>query len=253
MSADTGLELRDVRVSFSGLEVLRGVSFRVNPGEVVGLVGPNAAGKSTLLNAVNGATPLSGGAIQYSAGTGAHTVGRASLSSLCARTFQEGRLFGSLTAVENILIEGSRACRSPRWLYRSATGPPWSSDELAPISKEVLAAAEIPANVPVDRLSFGQRRLVEFLRAVNRPRPILLLDEPFAGLDPSYGAMLAGGLKSRTGLSGACALVVEHDLARLEGVCDRILLLSAGSVVCEGRSGDALIGTTLSALYLDSR
>ena len=213
------LEVQHVRQAFGGIEAVAGVSFAVQPQEVLGIIGPNGSGKSTLFNVVAGEQRPSSGTVRLLGrdvtGWPAHRIARAGLG----RTFQIPALFVNMSVSHNLLtatVQGD---------WRSAPRR----------AAEVLEALDL-AHVADDlagTLSGGQQRLLEFGRVLMRDPELILLDEVTAGVHPHLREiMLAAVGRLRDG--GKTFVVIEHDMELVRTVCERVIVMDAGEIVAEG-------------------
>ncbi len=223
--------------SFGGVHAVANASFAVDRATVTGLIGPNGAGKSTMCNLIAGALNPDSGSIRYDkqeiAGRPPHALARLGL----LRTFQLSSEFRRLTVTENLLvaIRGQRgatfwgALRGRRY---------WGPEEKRnlELARNVLEEFDLTriADDLAGELSGGQKRLLEIMRAlVARPR-MLLLDEPIAGVHPSMVESVIRAVE-RLRSAGITTLVIEHDLAVVERLCDRVIVMAGGTVLAEGR------------------
>ncbi|MCP3917968.1 MAG: ABC transporter ATP-binding protein, partial [bacterium] len=224
------LSFHDVGVRFGERQVLDGVSFEVNPGEVVGLVGHNGSGKTTLLRVATRVLQADAGEVRL----GGQAIGhfsRAELARALATVPQDTQLPYPFSALEVVLMG-----RAPHQPLFGLDRP----EDLACAERamEQLDIAEL-APRSIQKLSGGERQLVMFARALAQEPEILLLDEPTAFLDLRHRIDLLGAVRARVDRGGA-ALVVSHDLGLVARVCDRLVLLSHGQVVAAGRPADVL-------------
>lgn len=215
--ADTLLEISGLSRRFGGVRALHDVSLSLRAGEALGLIGPNGSGKTTLVNCVTGLVVPDAGRVRLAGhditGLRADRVARAGI----ARTFQTVALVDAMTALDSVAI----ACPDPA----TAAGE-------AMALLERVGAAEI-AMRPCGSLAYGLRRRVEIARALAlRPR-LLLLDEPAAGLNETEQADLSRRLRGLVG-EGMALLVIEHDMAFLAPLVDRMACLDGGEVIAEG-------------------
>jgi branched-chain amino acid transport system ATP-binding protein len=235
------LALDDVTVRYGGLTAVGGVSFGVEPGEVRAIIGPNGAGKTSLFNAVTGHAPLVTGAIRFRGeridGLTPHEVSAKGVR----RTFQNGGLFGELTALENVLaglhtevhsgffgvLFGLPAARAAE---RAATARARGLLELMGLG----AVADQPAGA----LSGGQQRMVEIVRALATRPPLLLLDEPAVGLAPAVREQLLGIIRRLVRDEGIAVILIEHAIEFVMSVSDVIVVLNEGRVIAEGTPAD---------------
>jgi branched-chain amino acid transport system ATP-binding protein len=235
------LALDDVTVRYGGLTAVGGVSFGVEPGEVRAIIGPNGAGKTSLFNAVTGHAPLVTGAIRFRGeridGLTPHEVSAKGVR----RTFQNGGLFGELTALENVLaglhtqvhsgffgvLFGLPAARAAE---RAATARARGLLELMGLGAE--------ADQPAGALSGGQQRMVEIVRALATRPPLLLLDEPAVGLAPAVREQLLGVIRRLVRDEGIAVILIEHAIEFVMSVSDAIVVLNEGRVIAEGTPAD---------------
>jgi branched-chain amino acid transport system ATP-binding protein len=235
------LDVRQVSVSFGGLQALSEVSIDVQVGHVTGLIGPNGAGKTTLFNVITGLLGPSSGWVELDGRdiTRRKPHQRARLG--IGRTFQRLETFGSLTARENVLV----AAEMRRgWSHDRKRSPSVVADEIL----ERVGLQEV-AGDRVDRLPTGTARLVELGRALATQPRVLLLDEPSAGLNESETATLGTLLREVAG-SGLAVLLVEHDMSFVMGTCERIHVLDFGRIISVGTPTEVQGDDTVRAAYL---
>ena len=235
------LDVRQVSVSFGGLQALSEVSIDVQVGHVTGLIGPNGAGKTTLFNVITGLLGPNTGQVELDGRdiTRRKPHQRARLG--IGRTFQRLETFGSLTARENVLV----AAEMRRgWSHDRKRSP-------AVIAEEILERVGLQevAEDRVDRLPTGTARLVELGRALATQPRVLLLDEPSAGLNESETATLGSLLREVAG-SGLGVLLVEHDMSFVMGTCERIHVLDFGRIISVGTPTEVQGDDTVRAAYL---
>ncbi len=242
----TGLTKR-----FGGLTALDGVSLRVAPGEAVGIIGPNGAGKSTLVDCLSGVTAADAGTVLLDGRRidGA-PVWRRSRQGI-GRTFQRLELFEGMTVADHLLVAEQAQTGTVRiWrdlLHRGGPTP----DELERV-RAVLAQLGLAdvAERPVATLDLGRARLVELGRALMGAPRLLLLDEPSSGLDVGDTTRLAGVLDDVRRRSGAAVVLIEHDLAVVEAVADRLVVLDLGRVLADGPVATVLADPAVRRAYL---
>jgi branched-chain amino acid transport system ATP-binding protein len=231
------LELKGVSVSFAGLQALSNVELSARGGEVRALIGPNGAGKTTLFNAICGYVPITSGTIELE-GVPIHGLTPHHIAAKgVRRTFQNGGLFGELTALENVLaglharidasfagiLFGSRAARAAE---REAVRRARSLLELLGVSHL--------ADQPVKSMSGGQQRTIEIVRAVAADPPLLLLDEPAVGLAPPLRAQLVELIRRLAGEMGIAVLLIEHAVDLVMAVADVVVVFNGGAKIAEG-------------------
>ncbi len=233
------LELTNLHKRFGGLIAVGDVSFTLAPGEVVGLLGPNGSGKTTVMNMISGALPCDGGTVKVG-GTDItrmkpHRVAKHGV----ARTFQLVRPLPTLTVGENVLL--SLAFGHKRHWGRQARD----------LVEEKLAFVGLAGrgDERVGNLNYIDQKRMEMARALASEPEILLLDEWLAGLNPSelkIGIDLVRHLQGR----GMTILLVEHIMEAVRALCSRCIVMSAGEVIAEGPSGDVLSRPAVIKAYL---
>jgi branched-chain amino acid transport system ATP-binding protein len=231
------LEVTDVTVRFGGLTAVAGVSFGVEPGEVRAIIGPNGAGKTSLFNAVTGHAPLATGTIRFRGerldGLAPHDVSARGVR----RTFQNGGLFGELTALENVLAGLHTEVRSGFFGVLLGLPAARAAERQATArAREQLQLMGIGhlADQPARELSGGQQRMVEIVRALATRPPLLLLDEPAVGLAPAVREQLLGLIRRLVREEGIAVVLIEHAIEFVMSVSDRIVVLNDGKVIAEG-------------------
>ena len=234
------LRAEGVVKNFAGLRALDGVDLSLRPGEIVGLIGPNGSGKTTLLNIISGLFGPSEGRIlidgQDATRWPAHDIARAGIG----RTFQNIRLFGQLSVLENVEISA-----------RAAPTPGAGFDPHA-FALQLLARFGLAdlADRPAAALDYGAQRRLEIARALAlRPR-YLLLDEPGAGMNPTESNELLRDLAQLREETGIGLLVIDHDMSLIMRLCDRIVVLNRGRVVAEGSAAEIQTNPAVIEAYI---
>jgi len=235
----TRLSARGIRHAFQGREVLAGVDFDLSGGEVVGLIGPNGAGKTTLMRVLAGLIDPGAGEVAFDGSpiAGLATEARARAISYLA---QAGAAQWAVT-VETLVGLGRLPHLGP---FR---GPgPADRDAV----DRALAACDVKMirDRPVNRLSGGERARVMLARALAVEAPVLLADEPVAGLDPAHAIDVMAVLGARA-RAGAAIVVVVHDLTIAARHCDRLVLMQDGRIAADGRPGAVLSESNLAHVY----
>jgi len=216
------LSLRGVTKSFGGLDVLKGIDLDVPQGAIAGLIGPNGCGKSTLFDVVTGYQAPGSGTIRFAGhditSLAPHTVARRGL----IRTFQLTRIFPNLTVAENLMVFSGAHHRA---------GKAASEDRAVHLLDFVhlIGLADREAST----LSYGQLKLLEFAQVLMHGPTMLMLDEPFAGVNPGLIDQLVDHLRQLRS-EGLTVLLVEHNLPIVASLCDRISVVSAGVVEMSG-------------------
>jgi branched-chain amino acid transport system ATP-binding protein len=232
------LRASSVSRSFAGVRALQDVSLEVRRHEVVGLIGPNGAGKSTLVNVLSGFDRPDDGAVELSGrdvtGWSASRRARAGL----ARTFQHSRAFPSLSVRENVEVSALGIGAGPREAARRA-------DALL----ELLGLEEL-AEVTASALSHGDERRLGVARALATEPRFVLMDEPAAGLPEAELPEFAAVVRSVRDEHGAGVLLVDHNVALVMDVCDRIQVLDQGRTLAEGPPGEIRANLDVASAYL---
>jgi branched-chain amino acid transport system ATP-binding protein len=237
--SDPALSLRAARKTFGGLVAVDDVSFDVQPGELLGLIGPNGSGKTTVLNLVSGAIAPSGGEILLDgarvSGLPAHRIARRGI----ARTFQLVRVLPGLDAEQNVM---AGAVFGHRRLWGA---------EARDLARSLLDRVGLGhrARTPVAAMTYIDQKRVELARALAADPRVLLLDEWLAGLNPSElktGIALIGDLRRE----GRTIVMVEHVMDAIRSLCDRCVVLSGGARIAEGAVADVLSHPEVVRAYL---
>jgi ABC-type branched-subunit amino acid transport system ATPase component len=215
------LAVDGVRKSFGGVTAVSGVSFALEPARIYGLIGPNGSGKTTLFNCITGLERLDAGHVRFQDeridGLKPYQVANRGIG----RTFQVIRVFPELTALENLLV----VTRGPR-----AEAERRGRDLLQFVKLERLAG-EYAGN-----LSYGQQKLVEFIRMLMTDPTLILLDEPAAGVNRTLLNDLLDAV-ARLRDEGKTILLVEHDMKVVMGLCETVFVLDHGEKIAEGPPG----------------
>ncbi len=239
--AESLLEIVDLGKSFGGLHVTNNVSFELNQHEIIGLIGPNGAGKTTLLRLIMGFLKPSCGSIRFKGKniTGLKTWDIVNLGIAC--TFQNMRPFRRLPIIANVMVSCMcpRAMKRGEWVKR-IEAKAMDALEFAGISDMALEKAST--------LSQGDLKRLEIARAIGTEPELLLLDEPFGGLSPLETDLMAksikrlhkGGRFGRLHSEGPSMIIVEHKLQQLMKIADRIVALSFGTLIADGKPDEVV-------------
>ena len=244
---------REITKRYAGLVANDQIDIEVHPGEVVGLIGPNGAGKTTLFDCLTGFTPATRGRVVLDDRdlTELPPADRADLGMV--RTFQQAKLFGHLTVAENILLGRHRHYRARAW--QSALGLGGRAERAAAAYVRDIAGecglAEI-LDAPVGDLPYGTQRMVEVARALASEPIILLLDEPGAGMDSTETAYFATVIRRIHDQRHLSMLIIEHDIALVAAVCDRVYVLDFGRTIMEGTPHEVRGDERVREAYLGS-
>jgi ABC-type branched-subunit amino acid transport system ATPase component len=215
------LAVEGLTKSFGGIRALDDCSFEVAEGSVSALIGPNGSGKTTAFNVITGYQPADAGGLTFR-GRAVQRPDPCRLQRLgLARTFQQARVFPGLTAAENVVLG-----RNQPWqalLRRRVSGPDRRRAE--DLLDEFGLAAH--AHVPAGRLSYGQRRLLEFASVLMAEPVLVLLDEPTAGINPIMIETMEQHIRRRHA-QGVTFLIVEHEMKFVMRLCDPVIVLDRG-------------------------
>ena len=242
------LSVSAITVRFGGVLALHDVSFKVTPGQIVGLIGPNGAGKTTLLDVVTGFTGAQGGSVLLD-GDPVDALGpEARARRGMARSWQGVELFEALTVRENLLVAADAHNLLP---YLTDLVTPGRMTHTQAVN-DVIAQFELERHLDQrpSELPQGTRRLVGIGRAIATEPRVLLLDEPAAGLDSRESRELGDAIRAVVTRTGIGALVVEHDVNLLLDICDRIVVLDFGRKIAEGTPDAIANDPAVIAAYL---
>ncbi len=229
------LELKNTTIKFGGITALNEVNFHVNKGEICALIGPNGAGKTTVFNVVTGVYPITSGEILFKgenlSGKKRHQVTKMGL----ARTFQNVRLFGDMTALENVLT--ATDVHKKTGLVRALFGTKLNRQEERESRQRALELLQFMgidhrADQLAKNLPYGDQRRLEIARALGTEPELILLDEPAAGFNPAEKVALAETIKKIRD-KGYTVLLIEHDMSLIMGISDRVAVLDFGQKIAD--------------------
>jgi len=230
------LEVQEVSKTFFGLAALSRVSFTVHTGEILAVIGPNGAGKTTLFNVIAGAIPPASGTIRFVGTPIQHLPSHRIASAGLIRTFQNVRLFGRMTALENVMVGLHQRTRAGMAVaaLRLPSGHAEERESRSQAGRLLTSVGLADrGEVIASNLPLGQQRLVEIARALAADPMLLLLDEPGAGLSVAERDQLRELVRAVRS-TGVTVLLVEHDMDLVMGLADRIVVLNYGEKIAEG-------------------
>jgi branched-chain amino acid transport system ATP-binding protein len=247
------LEIDNVTMQFGGLKCVCEVSLGIQEGELIGLIGPNGAGKTTVFNLITGVYEPTLGAIRFA---GKSVVGHRPYKVTArgiARTFQNIRLFSSLTVFDNVRTACNMHLKHGI-SHALLRGPKFSAEE-AEIERTALELLEIfglanERDVSCKSLPYGDQRRLEIVRALATRPKLLLLDEPAAGMNPTEKVELMKLIRFTQEKFGLAVLLVEHDMKVVMGICQRINVLDYGRKIAEGTPAEIRANPKVIAAYL---
>jgi branched-chain amino acid transport system ATP-binding protein len=247
------LEAQSLSRLFGGLCAVNQVSFGVNRGEIFGLIGPNGAGKTTLFNLITGLIPASSGQMRF----GGQLISRLRPHQIAelglARTFQNIRLFGQLSALENVMI--GRHLHTTVSVWQGLLGLPIAQQvehQNRHRSLELLALVGLAdrAQEKAANFAYGDQRRLEIARALAQEPQVLLLDEPAAGMNPSEKQELSRFIRDIRQQFQLTILLIEHHVPLVMGLCDRIAVLDFGQLIALGNPETVKNDPAVVAAYL---
>jgi branched-chain amino acid transport system ATP-binding protein len=246
------LEVDNVTIRFGGLTALEGINFDIKEGEILGLIGPNGAGKTTCFNVMTGVYQATSGQVRFD-GVPLTNLKRHTITKLgIARTFQNIRLFKSMTVLENVMV-GADAHSKVGFFDALFRTPRHRHTESASLerARELLHIVGIRAREDelASNLSYGDQRRLEIARAMATGPKLLCLDEPAAGFNPAEKARLMELIR-KVRDQGFTVLLIEHDMRVVMGVTDRIVVLEFGKKIAEGTPAEVRDNPAVIAAYL---
>jgi len=249
---ETLLETRGLTVRFGGLVALDSVTFSIRRGEVLGLIGPNGAGKTTCFNAISGVYRPSSGTVIFD-GSPLGRIKRHQITRRgIARTFQNIRLWGEMTALENVVVgtDARHKTSVPGAIVRSSRHRREEHDaiERAAALLHFVGIAH-RGEEKAKNLPYGDQRRLEIARALATEPKLLCLDEPAAGFNPGEKAALIE-LIEKIRDDGYTVLLIEHDMRLVMGVTDRLVVLEFGRKIAEGVPSQIREDPAVIAAYL---
>jgi branched-chain amino acid transport system ATP-binding protein len=257
--AEPLLELRQLNMSFGGLQVIDGLDLHVEEREIVSVIGPNGAGKTTLFNLITGIYRPTSGDILLDGKSLIGLAPHAITNRGVARTFQTLRLFLNMTVKENVMAAAygktkaslvESILRLPRARREERETNALAEEKLAFFGQRLMGYRW---NQPAYSLSYANRRRLEIARATaTRPR-LLLLDEPAAGMNPVETHEITDLIGQLRDEGGYTILVIEHDMHVVEGISDRVVALDHGTKIAEGSFDEVATNPRVVEAYLGTK
>lgn len=230
------LEVIDVTCTFGGVRAVDGASFSVAKGSVTGLIGPNGAGKSSAVNAIAGVVTANAGRVIFRGEEIQKLAPHQVASRGLTRIFQQSTEFGAMTVLENLLV-ASKEFTGSAFMTSLRGRRSWRPREQRAVERgrELLRRFDLieKENEFAKSLSGGQKRLLEFARALMTDPELLILDEPLAGVNPALGQRIAAEMEALRD-SGLTILLIEHDLPLVERLCSEVVVMANGRVISRG-------------------
>ena len=253
---DAILQCRDIELAFGGLRALKGLSFDINEGEIFGLVGPNGSGKTSMVNVITGFyRPQKGSVTVFEENVTRMKPHRVAARGV-ARTFQNLALFRGMTVLENILLG--------RHIHMSAGALPtlfywvWAlrhEVENRRVVEELIDFMQLQdiRDEPVEVIPLGMQKRVELARALAAEPKLLILDEPMAGMNQEEKEYIARFILDARDERKTTVLLIEHHMDVVTSICDRVMVLSYGESIAQGKPMDAIADPRVVSAYLGQR
>jgi ABC-type branched-subunit amino acid transport system ATPase component len=223
---------------FGGLMVLDGITLEVAPGQIHGVIGPNGAGKTTLFNVINGIYTASGGRVTFRG----RDITNAKVSRIAGlglgRTFQVARVFNEMSLLDNMLVP-----TIPRRLSRR------DAEARALELLELAGLADLRHQVAIE-VSGGQKKLLEFMRTMMFDPEMILLDEPFGGINPALVERLTEIVLQLNRERGKTFLLISHEMPQVMRLCEVVTVLAAGRPIARGRPAEVRHDPAVIEAYL---
>ena len=247
------LETKKLGITFGGLKAVQDFNIQIYQGELVGLIGPNGAGKTTVFNMLTGVYVPTEGTVLLNGvplnGKKTHQFVAAGV----ARTFQNIRLFKQMTVIENVKTAFTKDIRYNMLDATFRTPKFWKAEkEMTEKAMDLLAICHLEdkADVIAANLPYGQQRKLEIARALATNMKVLLLDEPAAGMNPTETAELLECINTIRDRFGVAILLIEHDMALVMNVCERIQVIDYGQTIASGLPEEIARNPRVIAAYL---
>jgi ABC-type branched-subunit amino acid transport system ATPase component len=248
-------DVRDIGISFGGLAACSQTSFTANRGEVTSIIGPNGAGKTTLFNILSGIYAPTSGEILYRGehieGLAPHEIAQKGI----IRTFQGAKIIKRLSVLDNLLLAAQGNPGEHLWSIFTPGARKRFEAEQTERAMELLERVGLTrlANEYGGILSGGQRKLVDLARSMMARPTALLLDEPFAGVNPTLVEKLVEVLNGMKKEHNVTIMLIEHDLETVMSISDKVIVMSRGTPIAEGLPGSIYENNDVIEAYLGSR
>jgi neutral amino acid transport system ATP-binding protein len=247
------LEVEGLVRHFGGVAAVAGATFDVREGSVTALIGPNGAGKTTLFNLISGFYRPERGTIRFAGeqidGKRPHWIAHRGL----VRTFQITKSLARMTVLENVMLAAPDQPGEQAWRVLATPGAVRSRERaVRHRAHELLELVRLDALADdyAGTLSGGQRKLLEFARALMSSPTMVMLDEPMAGVNPSLGLQLLEHMQTLRNDLGMTFLLIEHDMEVVMTVSERVIVMNDGRVIADGRPSEVRVDEQVIEAYL---
>ncbi len=252
--SDCILSVDGLAMRFGGIVAVNDVSFTLGDGEILGLIGPNGAGKTTIFDIISGVLPLDSGRLYLHGQDVTDWNGARRAAAGLGRSFQDARIFPSLTVAESIAFALERHLEHRDHLAAMFVLPALAEmeEDIAYTVSDLIELMNLGAfrDKFISELSTGSRRVVDLAMSLAHDPTVLLLDEPSSGVAQRETEAL-GPLLLRIRAETSCSLlVIEHDMPLLTSICDEIIALELGTLVTRGSPADVLANPRVVSAYL---
>lgn len=237
------LEIKDLGITFGGLKAVYGLNLNIEKGQLYGLIGPNGAGKTTVFNLLTGVyQPTSGTFLldgENLIGNKPENINKKGI----ARTFQNIRLFGNLSVLDNVKVGFHNSIHYSMFEGVFRIGRYYKAEKET--KKKAMALLEVfglaeESKVKACNLPYGKQRKLEIARAMATEPKLLLLDEPAAGMNPNETAELMETIRFVRDNFNMTILLIEHDMKLVSGICEEVTVLNFGQVLAQGKTSEVL-------------
>ena len=247
------LEVRNISLSFGGVNALTDISFDVREHEVRAIIGPNGAGKSSMLNCINGVYQPQQGSITFRGQTFSHMNSRQVAEMGVARTFQNLALFKGMNVIDNIMTGRNLKMKSNIFQQAFHLGPAAREEaEHRAYVEQIIDFLEIQAfrKTPVGRLPYGLQKRVDLGRALAMEPKVLLLDEPMAGMNVEEKQDMSRFILDVNDEFGTTVVLIEHDMGVVMDISDRVVVLDYGKKIGDGTPDEVRKNEDVISAYL---
>jgi len=250
---DVILDVRNINLSFGGVNALTDISFDVREHEVRAIIGPNGAGKSSMLNCINGVYTPQQGEISFRGQSFKHMSSRQVAEMGIARTFQNLALFKGMSVVDNIMTGRNLHIKSNLFLQALRIGPAQREEEKhREFVEHIVDFLEIQAHrkTPVGQLPYGLQKRVDLGRALAMEPQVLLLDEPMAGMNMEEKQDMSRFILDVNDEFGTTIVLIEHDMGVVMDISDRVVVLDYGKKIGDGTPREVRENEDVISAYL---